>query len=254
MKEIRLDGVEAKVSLDDDQAAEAVRTLNLADRPPWSIFFVEDVTARLCASTPLLDHHLIIRARRKTKGRDDVTVKFRPGRRSQLTTSWLSTTESTKGDLVTEFKVEEDWAGERRALSLSLTSERPDGLVSAVASGDRDLDDLLTADQKRLIAECAGVPVNLATLTMLPPVSAMRWPTFAVAGPDGNPLDVRAERWTVKDLDFLELSIAVGVDVAEAAQAALVAFVEAKGLQPMAGEAKTSLVLRSLVDQAACSP
>ena len=249
---MRLDGVEVKVSVDSDHTAEAVRALDLADVTPWKIFFVEDITTGLCSATPLLDQHLIVRARQKTKGKDDVTVKFRPGRRSQLTDSWLATTKTAHGDLDAEFKVEEDWAGERRVLSISLTAERPKGLVAAVAAGERDVGALLTDDQRRLIDECAGTLVNLAALTMLPAVSAMRWPTFAVPGQGGPALDVRAERWTVHDLDFLELSIAVGVETAQAAQAALIAFVERKGLQPSAGEAKTSQVLQRLVAEAAC--
>ena len=250
---MRLDGVEVKVSLDSDHTAEAVRALDLADVTPWKIFFVEDITTGLCSATPLLDQHLIVRARQKTKGKDDVTVKFRPGRRSQLTDSWLATTKDTDGDLDAEFKVEEDWAGERRMLSISLTAERPKGLVAAVAAGERRIGALLSHDQRRLIDECAGTLVNLAALTMLPAVSAMRWPTFAVAGPGGSAMDVRAERWTVQDLDFLELSIAVEVQAAQAAQAALIAFVQGKGLQPSAGEAKTSQVLQRLVAEAACS-
>jgi hypothetical protein len=83
-------------------------------------------------------------------------------------------------------------------------------------------------------------------------VSAMRWPTFAAPGPGGTALDVRAERWTVHDLDFLELSIAVEVQAAQAAQAALIAFVEHNGLQPSAGEAKTTQVLQRLIAEAAC--
>jgi hypothetical protein len=250
---MRLDGVEVKVSLDSDQTAEAVQALDLVDVPPWKIFFVEDVTTGLCSGTPLLDQHLIVRARQKTKGKDDVTVKFRPGRRSQLTDSWLATTKTADGDLDSELKVEEDWAGERRVLSISLTAERPKGLVAAAAAGERGVGALLADDQRRLVDECAGILVNLATLTMLPAVSAMRWPTFAVPGAGGGPgLDVRAERWTVHDLDFLELSIAVEVDVAQAAQAALIAFVERRGLQPSAGEAKTTQVLQRLVAEAAC--
>jgi len=65
-------------------------------------------------------------------------------------------------------------------------------------------------------------------------------------------MDVRAERWTVHDLDFLELSIAVEVQAAQAAQAALMAFVQGKGLQPSVGEAKTTQVLQRLVAEAAC--
>jgi hypothetical protein len=116
---MRLDGVEVKVSLDSDQTAAAVRALDLADGAPWKIFFVEDVTTGLCPATPLLDQHLIVRVRQKDKGKDDVTVKFRPGRRSQLTDSWLATTKTADGHLESELKVEEDWAGERRMLSIS---------------------------------------------------------------------------------------------------------------------------------------
>ena len=250
---MRLDGVEVKVSLDSDQTAEAVRALDLADVPPWDISFVEDVTIGLCSATPLLDQHLIVRARRKTKGKDDVTVKFRPGRRSQLTDSWLAMTTTADGNLDAELKVEEDWAGERRMLSISLTADRPKGLVAAAAAGERGIGALLNHDQRRLIDESAGTLVNLAALTMLPAVSAMRWPTtFPVPGPGGSAMDVRAERWTVHDLDFLELSIAVEVQDAQAAQAALIAFVEGKGLQPSAGEAKTTQVLQRLVAEAAC--
>jgi hypothetical protein len=249
---MRLDGVEVKVSLDSDETANAVQALDLADVPPWKIFFVEDVTAGLCSDTPLLDQHLIVRARQKSRGKDDVTVKFRPGRRSQLTDSWLATTKTKDGDLDSEFKVEEDWAGERRVLAISLTAERPKGLIAAVAAGKRGVGALFTDDQKRLVAECAGLQVNLTALTMLPAVSAMRWPTFAVSELGGPALDVRAERWTVHGLDFLELSIAVDLEVAQAVQAALNAFVKRKGLRPSESEAKTTQVMRKLVAEAAC--
>jgi hypothetical protein len=245
---MRLDGVEVKVSLDGTQTATAVRALDLADAPAWKIFFVEDVTTGLCSLTPLLDRQLILRARQKTKGKDDVTVKFRPGRRSQLSDSWLATTKTAEGEL----KVEQDWAGERRSLAISLTAERPKDLVAAVAAGDRGVDALLSEDQERLVDECAGSIVNLAALTMLPPVSALRWPTFAVSQPGHPALDVRAERWTFDDLDFLELSISVDVAGAQAAQAALDAFVEHQGLRSSTGEAKTTQVMRRLVAAAAC--
>ena len=82
----------------------AVRILGLPAVPPWQIFFVEDVTTALGSIIPLSDHGLIIRARQKTKGNDDVTVKFRPGRRSQLSNAWLATTKTTDGDLKAELK------------------------------------------------------------------------------------------------------------------------------------------------------
>lgn len=248
---MRLDGVEVKLTLNSAQTAQAVQALDLPDVDPWQIFFVEDVTTGLSSSTPLLDANLIIRARQKTKGKDDVTVKFRPGRRSQFSTPWLAMTTTNDGSLETEFKVEQDWAGHRRTLSVSLTSERPDGLVEAVAGG-RGIDELLSSDQKRLLDQCAGVPVNLDALSMLPAVSALRWPTFSVPrGVGDSDLKVRAERWTVHDLDFLELSIVADVEQAEKSQAALETFVSGKGLTLAEGEAKTTQVLQVLVAQAA---
>src|SRR6476620_10088712 len=222
----------------------AVRILGLPAVPPWQIFFVEDVTTPLGSIIPLSDHGLLIRARQKTKGNDDVTVKFRPGRRSQLSNAWLATTKTPDGDLKAELKIEQDWAGARRTLAISLTSDRPDGLVAAAIAA-RNVSALLTQDQKKLIDQCAGVGVNLDVLTVLPAVSA--------PGPAGSALSVRAERWFVGALDFIELSIAVGVEAAEEAQTALEDFLLSKGLQPAVDEAKTSQVLRLLVAQAAAS-
>lgn len=247
---MRLDGVEVKVSVEADQTQAAVEALSLPDVPPWRIFFIEDVAPGLISSAPLLDAHLIIRARQKAQGADDVTVKFRPGRRSQLDARWLNMTKTKEGDLKSEFKVEEDWAGERRSLAISLTAERPDGLVSAAGS-EGGVSALLTKGQRQLIDQCAGVRVNLDALNPLPAVSAMRWSAFAVPGPNGRELQVRAERWTVGSLDFLELSISVDVTGAEAAQRALAEFVAVKGLQAATGEAKTSQVMALLVATAA---
>ena len=249
---MRLDGVEVKVNVEGEQTMSAVRILGLPAVPPWQIFFVEDVTTPLGSIIPLSDHGLIIRARQKTKGNDDVTVKFRPGRRSQLSNAWLATTKTTDGDLKAELKIEQDWAGARRTLAISLTSDRPDGLVAAAIAA-RNVSALLTQDQKKLIDQCAGVGVNLDVLTVLPAVSAMRWPTFSAPGPAGSALSVRAERWFVGALDFIELSIAVGVEAAEEAQTALEDFLLSKGLQPAVDEAKTSQVLRLLVAEAAAS-
>ena len=145
---------------------------------PWRVFFVEDVTVGLGSATPLLDQHLIIRAREKTKGKDDVTVKFRPGRRSQLTDSWWATTKTADGDLDTELKVEQDWAGERRVLSISLTAKSRAGSWRRSRQPATGSHRLLTEDQRRFIEQCAGTPVNLDTLTVLPAVSAQRWPNF----------------------------------------------------------------------------
>lgn len=248
---MRLDGVEIKVSIAGEQTRDAVEALGLPAVDPWHIFFLEDVTAGLVSSTPLLDQHLILRARQKSKGADDVTVKLRPGRRSQLGPRWLGMSKTEDGHLESELKVEEDWAGERRSLAISLTAERPDGLVAALAAGDGGVSTLLTEDQQRFVEQCSGLRVDLDVLSPLPPVSAMRWPTFTVPGHGGADLEIRAERWTVLSLDFLELSISVGIDEAEDAQRALHDFVASKHLRAAVGEAKTSQVMQVLVASAA---
>jgi len=250
---MRLDGVEVKVNVDADQTQAALQMLDLLPVDPWQIFFIEDVTAGLSSSTPLLDEHLIIRARQKTQGADDVTVKFRPARRSQLGSRWLGMKKTKDGDLRSELKVEEDWASGRRSLGISLTAERPDGLVAAAAD-QGGVAALLTHDQRELIDQCAGARVNLDVLSPLPAVSAMRWPAFTVPRPGGEDLKVRAERWTIHSLDFLELSIAVAVDEAQACQSALEDFVAGKGLQVSAAEAKTTQVMQLLVATAATPP
>lgn len=247
---MRLDGVEVKVNVDPGQTQTAVQVLGLPDVAPWSIHFVEDVVPGLTSSTPLLDQHLIIRARRKPDDPDDVTVKFRPGRRSQLGSRWLAMKKVKDGDLDGELKIEEDWASQRRSLGISLTAERPDGLVAAAAE-EGGVAALLTQHQRQLIEQCAGTRVNLDVLSLLPAVSAMRYPAFPVPGPGGTTLKVRAERWTIPSMDFLELSIAVDVDEAAACQQALEEFVAAKGLTAAVGEAKTTQVMQLLVATAA---
>jgi hypothetical protein len=247
---MRLDGVEVKVNVDAAQTQTALQVLGLPDVPRWQIFFIEDVLTGLVSSTPLLDQHLIIRARRKAEGADDVTVKFRPARRSQLGSHWLGMKKTKDGDFAAELKVEEDWAAERRSLGISLTAERPDGLVAAAAD-EGGVRALLTQDQRQLIEQCAGARVNLDVLSPLPAVSAMRWPSFSVPVRGGDDLKVRAERWTIDALDFLELSIAVDVDKAPSSQKALEDFVAGKGLRAAAGEAKTSQVMALLMASAA---
>jgi hypothetical protein len=241
---MRLDGVEIKTTIAGDATPAAIRALALPPgRPPWEIFFCEDVTDGLSAATPLLDVGVILRARAKPGGKDDTTVKLRPCRRSQLPDRWL---EAEKDD-DWELKVEADWAGDRRALAASLTADRRNGLVAAVSRGERPVEDLFVAEQLAFLRESSTIGINLATLTVLPAVTATRWGSV-----DGTPagLDLRAERWTVGDLDFLELSAVAPVDGAPAAQQLLAGFVESLDVgAPPDQETKTRQVLRSLVER-----
>src|SRR4029453_14516724 len=117
---------------------------------------------------------------------DDVTVKLRPCRRSQLPPRWF-------GD-VEHVKIEADWAGDRHMLAISNTAERPRGLVPAVVAGERPLADLLTHGGLEFLVDCASVPVTLDKISLPPPIRAVRWKIVPVA-PSG--VGLRAERWSI---------------------------------------------------------
>src|SRR5262245_17998121 len=115
---MRLDGVEIKINLAEDELGRAIDTLNLGDGEPMKLWFYEDLTPGV--RLPLLEAGLIIRIRTKNGGRDgDSTIKLRPCRYSQLSRGWLET-ESTS-DL--EFRIEEDRSATRRVVAASLQTD-----------------------------------------------------------------------------------------------------------------------------------
>ena len=236
---MRLDGIEIKVTVAGDQTPAALATLGLSpDRPTWQIYFCEDVTEGLPAGTPLLDAGVILRARDKPGAKDDTTVKLRPCRRSQLPDRWLAAEEGDDWELT----VEADWAGRRQALATSLTADRREGVD---ARGP--VEELFIDEQLAFLRDCATIPINLRTLTVLPPVTATRWGSV-----EGTPpgLDLRAERWVVGDLDFLELSAVAALRDAIATQERLGLFVRSLGITaPQEQETKTRQVLQLLVEQ-----
>jgi hypothetical protein len=246
---MRLDDVEIKATIAGERTPEAVQALGLPPGgPTWEIFFCEDVTAGLPVATPLLEAGVILRARSKPGGKDDATVKLRPCRRSQLTDSWLTAEEGEAWKL----KVEADWAGERRSLATSLTADRRGGVVSGVARGEGSVEDLFVHDQLDFLRDCAPIRINLGALSVLPPVTATRWDTVASAPAR---LKLRAERWTVGDLDFLEMSTVSPVEDAPARQKLLSEFVVSLDVGPLPDqENKTKQVLRQLVERVLGGP
>ncbi len=247
---MRFDGVEIKVSLAREVTGQAVQELELPTEEPWQLWFWEDVTPGTDAGTPLFDRGVILRARDKAGGGDDdATIKLRPCRRSQLTDRWLAATKGrTEDGDKWDLKLEADWSGDQKVLAASHTCERPGSVVREAGRGDRAVADLFIPDQLTFLQDCSGTAINLATLTVLPPVTAMRWKEVLAAPPG---LDVRAERWTVGDLDFLELSVVADLAEARRRQADLIAFVGSRGLAVGSQQqSKTRQVLEHLVARA----
>jgi hypothetical protein len=191
-------GVEIKVSFRGQQVARALDVLGPGGHSERrSIGFLEDSTVGMVL--PLFHQGIVLRVRQIDGDADDATVKLRPCRRSQLGGSWLG---ATKGE-GWRLTVEEDWAGNRRALAASCVSELPQGRIASVRAGTAPVRRLFSEGQERFLSDCAGTPINLDALTLLPPVAATRRSGLRV----GGVRDVIAERWVIDDLDFLELSI-----------------------------------------------
>jgi hypothetical protein len=239
-KPMRLDGVEIKVTVADAQVGRAMEVLELGDQSRVAIWFYEDLTTGM--RLPLLEAGLILRARVKDSGRGgDLTVKLRPCRASQLAGDWFE--KESDGEL--ELRAEEDWAGVRQVLAVSAQADIDKDTASQVRAAAPPPPGLLTADQGTYLADCAALRVDLRGLTALGPIAATRWKSVVGPGLDG--LGVRAERWTVRGLDFLELSVKCDPDEGPQRQRDLVTALAALGLQQDAEqETKTRRVLEAL--------
>jgi hypothetical protein len=231
-------GVEIKISF-DQQVTRALDELGLDGHgEPRRIGFLEDTTVGV--ALPLFHQGIVLRVRQNDDDADDTTVKLRPCRQSQLAGNWLGAVEGHGWRLT----VEQDWAGSRRALAASCGSKLPKERIAAVLEGSEPTHRLFSQGQARFLADCAGTPINLDALTLLPLITATRWKKVRVR----NVRDVVAERWTIDDLDFLELSIRSDtVADAPAAQQELERAVGALNLQPDSdSKSKTERVLNYL--------
>jgi hypothetical protein len=244
---MRPDSVEIKVTLAGSNVDKAITRLELPEVKGWRILFCEDVTAGVAPLTPLLDLGVILRARKKSGTKGDSTVKLRPCRWSQLGEDFF--TNRKNGE--TELKIETDWAGPKRTLAASLTTEWDDDRVDAVRSGKLAAADLFEEEQRRFLRRCSPGRVNLDALLALADITATRWKEFPVKV-DGPNLSVRAERWVIDGaMDFLELSIVSNLNRAEKDQAALQDFLAKHSLRvEQSQENKTQRVLSYLVSQA----
>lgn len=239
---MRPESVEIKVTLAGKHLVNAIDLMGLEDGRDWTVVFCEDVTGA-AEATDLLNIGVILRARGKSGAKGDSTIKLRPCRWSQLHQDYFSN--GNRGDA--ELKIEADWAGAKRALAASMTAEWKDSRLSAVRAGDLSVSQLFTDKQLKFLGECSQGRVNLAAVTALPPIAATRWATFHPAAAGLN-LDVRAERWQVDGLDFLELSVVSTVDQAATCQDALMAFVTDLSLPvDNSQESKTKRVLDHLI-------
>lgn len=238
----------------------ALRTLGLDDGDRRWVWFLEDLTPGVTA-LPLLSAGVIVRLRLNPRNNApdeaDSAIKLRPARRSQLLPPWHGPHQDDDG----KYRIEADWAGRKRVLAASCVADVPPEHVPVPyeqATGDSGDDGgrwspeaAFSSAQHDFLRTCTRLPVALGGLTCLGPVQARRWKNISLHLPRGTGKEVVAERWTVGELDFLELSVRVdaGGD-ARAAQTGFEAAVRAAGLHfPEEQETKTRRVLQYLADR-----
>ncbi|MFD0273140.1 hypothetical protein ACFVHB_04390 [Kitasatospora sp. NPDC127111] len=164
------------------------------------IYFAEDHRAVAGGSGGrlLLDSGVIIRIRSGDTP-DELTVKRRPVHKKDLVEPFTHPFEETSF----EYRVEEDWSGDRHVLAASAVGTHPQGsLLGAVAPG-ADAAAPLDDRQRQFLAECAP-SVELDGLVALGPIDSTKFDDLPV-----DDLKVDLEHWAVAGLDFLEASIRV---------------------------------------------
>lgn len=207
--------------------------------PGRLIWFLEDTTPGLESPLPLLTAGVILRLRSNEHGKDDSTVKLRPCRRSQLAEGWNQSWEN--GGL--KFRIEQDWAGERRCLAASCVAKSRGGTVSEVVHDPTRYVEAFAERQLEFLAECSDLVMSLPGLTVLGPIRATTWEETVVEG-------AVAERWTVGTEDFLELSIRCDdPTTAKDQQAAFERAVRERVEPESSGRPKTRRVLECLATQ-----
>lgn len=237
---------EIKVTVSKAAVDQALDLLQLqpSDAEKLQVCFAEDKPDGVTPQTRLLNEHIILRARQRPDDSDDCTVKIRPCRISQITPKLLA----LSADEDSGFKLEADWAGDDNVLAASFTVNLPGHPVARARAERKSLSSLFTNEQADFLRDCADVRVNLEALTLLDKtVTALRWKPSRFDG--ATTADkIRAERWTMGELDFLEFSILAPVADAQQEQAKLIAFLHAKGIRPPDVQVtKTQQVLRVLV-------
>jgi hypothetical protein len=219
-----------------------LRDRDAKDRDIWFYEHVHGIGGR--RALPLLNQHLIVRVRRSPKGPGDVTIKVRA--EDLVLPDAFSAPEEGDG---WKFKIEGDWAGDRRTAAASLGSDF-DADHGGRSGAAPQLGDIVIDRQLDFLYQAAELPVDVRALRGLGPISAQSWSPsdrgFTLNGVDH---EIAAERWHAGDLTFLELSLRVAAAEATEIQTAFVAFARDRGVPIGADqENKTRLMLRHLTE------
>jgi hypothetical protein len=192
--------------------------------------------------TPALDLFeagAVLRARDVKGDDDDSTVKIRPLEAADVDPSWFA---------LDDWKCEIDRLPDRQVSSCSLTVVQGEDEIEEVAAGERAIDKLFSSKQEELLA-AYGPAHAWDDLVALGPIPSRVWKLSTKA----LPAKLTAELWTLPDGDqILELSMKVEAPDADDAQADLLEYLAARGLELASDqETKTRRALEALTAAAA---
>ncbi|MGY0490303.1 hypothetical protein [Streptomyces sp. WG-D5] len=228
----RLDAVVIEVLVSPAQArAAGLWDGEPAAHPPGRLWFCERIDAsgnRL----PLLDGGVVLRLRETPHRKAEAVAELRPCRRSRIAGHRPG-------------RVEEEWRGERRVLTATVTAYREEGFVARTLARGTSPRGLLSAEQWAFLDACADRPGDLHALRALGPVAVRHWTRVGWAG-----MQLDVQRWrsgeaTGGGFDFVRLSRRVDRPGAELAQLALESALRLRGVD--AWEARAAPDLRQLL-------
>jgi hypothetical protein len=162
------------------------------------IWFAEDGDGLANGELRLLAGGVILRFR-SGEGPDDSTAKLRPC----LPPGWIPPWNAPFENDSLEYRIEGDWSGQRRSIAASAVATFGQGSLAQAGGGAPLRKGTLTSQQDSLLWLCSDVWAA-QRLVVLGPIASTKWDDVPLAG-----MKVNAERWTVEDMDFLELSIRV---------------------------------------------
>jgi hypothetical protein len=218
------EAIEIKATIPQRQIKTALARYDLTRRNDEERFIYFFDTPRL----DLLKAGIIARARRVVGDEHDSTIKFRPVDAAKVGKKWRK---------YRDFKIEADASEKGLVKSASFSMPVAKGLIKRVVAGNKTIAALFTKEQEAFLADMTGSVPDLATLSILGPLTAQRWDFEDPA----CPWPITAELWTRADgATLMEFSVKAPAIQAAAVMAGFMAFLAEVGAERDAGQqAKT---------------
>jgi hypothetical protein len=220
---------EVKISLPESEVRQLIAAFGL--RMPEAV--ARDIYFFDTPGFTLSDAGLVLRARKTADKPDDVTVKLRPMKRSEIASKWLS---------IPGLKNEIDVIGKWQVESCSLTCAVHQGKIDHVVIGKEQIQSLFSSVQYDLIAQYARLQPEWGTIQAFGPIQARIWKVPARDFDEA----LTVELWRLpNNRRLMELSYKAPISEVADVQRGLDAFIASKGFQGVSdGDTKTRLAVR----------